>query len=107
MSPPTNGPGSGFPSASISSRYTSQMEPSDGMNPSAMRAARRAAFGPLPPRTIGGPPGCAGVGRICTVRPRNSNGSPVHACLSVATVSVVRRTRSESSQPNIANSPGT
>ena len=56
---------------------------------------------------IGGPPGVAGVGVTRTVRPRYSKGSPVHACLSTRTASVVRAGRSFMGTPNISNSERT
>ncbi len=69
-----------------------------------MRAARRAAGSLEPPRVMGGPPGVAGVGVTRTVRPRYSKGSPVQACLSTVTASVVRLGRSFMGAPNISNS---
>ena len=74
------------------------------MNPSAMRAARRAAGSLLPPILIFGPPAWKGAGVMRTMRPRNSNGSFVSACLRVVTTSVTRATRSFIATPNSSNS---
>jgi hypothetical protein len=81
-----------------------QISGSDGMNPSAMRAALRAAGSLLPPMLICGPPFWKGAGVMWTVRPRYSKGSPVRACLRVVTTSVTRATRSFIPTPNISNS---
>ena len=77
------------------------------MNPSAMRAARRAAGSLLPPSDTLGPPGRNGAGVTCTIRPRYSNGSPVNAAFNVFTISVTRFARSFIGTSNIANSSGT
>ena len=77
------------------------------MKPSAMRAARSAAGRLLPPSEMDGPPGRNGPGVRCTVRPRNSKGSPVNADRSVATASVTRAPRSPMGTSNRANSSRT
>jgi hypothetical protein len=69
-----------------------------------MRAARRAAGLPLPPRETLGPPARNGAGVTCTVRPRYSKGSFMNAAFRVATVSVTRFARSFIGTPNMANS---
>jgi hypothetical protein len=74
------------------------------MNPSAMRAARRAAASLLPPNEMLGPPGRNGAGVTCTVRPRYAKGAPLNAALSVCTASVTRRARSAMGTSNMANS---
>ena len=73
-------------------------------NPSAIRAARRAAPAEEPPSTNGGRGRRYGRGVTVTVVPRYSNGSPVQAFFRTSTPSVWRRTRSPRSLPNMANS---
>ena len=73
-----------------------------GKNPARSLAARLAAFSVEPPiRIISG---AAGAGVTRTVRPRNSNGSPVQALRIASTASSISVPRRLRSTPAIANS---
>ena len=78
----------------------------DGNIEKPSRAARLAAAAPPPPIMIVGWGCWSGRGVTCTVRPRYSNGSPVHACSTVSRHSSSSRPRRVHSLPMSSYSMG-